>query len=200
MKELIKFFQKNIITIALLFIILPVIIFLIGYIKWYIAVFAICFIAYESYKIIKNEKIDTVLKVNYKVIFVILLILCLWVFFSGIGGFSYQNADFEVRNAVFYDLIHQKWPIIGEINNNYVSGTVGFVYYFTYWLPAALIGKLFGDFAGNVALCLYSVISLCLIVYLINLKLYNDSKNSKRKNMAYNVLFNFLFWNGYIRE
>jgi hypothetical protein len=69
----------------------------------------------------------------------------LWVALSGIGGFGLQNWDFNFRNAVLHDLVDYSWPVV------YPQGRI-LLYYFTYWLPAALAGKIFGWFGANIFL------------------------------------------------
>lgn len=34
-----------------------------------------------------------------------------WTFFSGIGGYFYQNEDHYGRNAIFHDLLNHSWPV-----------------------------------------------------------------------------------------
>jgi hypothetical protein len=185
MKKLLNKFQNNLILLSSIFIVLPVIIFFIGTVKYSITIIILLLIIYEMYKIKKYEKIDNQVNINYKKILIIIFIIALWLFFSGVGNFSYQNTDFEVRNAVFNDLINYNWPII---NNN-----IGFVYYYTYWLPASLLGKIFGISIGNIALYIYSLICLCLTICLINKKL----NNGKSKFNIWIILCCFIFFSGF---
>ena len=74
-----------------------------------------------------------------------------WLAFSGIGGFSYQNLDYYVRNPILNDLTHFSWPLRYDLSAQpdavqalCGSDPVGFVYYFVFWLPAAALGKVFG--------------------------------------------------------
>ncbi len=65
-------------------------------------------------------------------------------FLSGSGDFSYQNADYVKHNAILFDLISQSWPVIFEIKTQDGQENVfSLIYYFAYYLPAALIGKIF---------------------------------------------------------
>jgi hypothetical protein len=63
------------------------------------------------------------------------LAILIWVNLSGIGGYGYQWSDYTVNNARLLDLVANPWPIRYGENLN-------FVYYFGYFLPAALIGKI----------------------------------------------------------
>ena len=64
---------------------------------------------------------------------------------SGAGGYGYQWNDYGINNARLHDLVVHAWPIRYGENQN-------FVYYFGYFLPAAIVGKL-----SNVDLALKSM-------------------------------------------
>jgi hypothetical protein len=63
------------------------------------------------------------------------IVILIWVNLSGIGGYGFQWTDYAINNARLHDLVVNNWPIRYGKNKN-------FVYYFGYFLPAALIGKL----------------------------------------------------------
>jgi hypothetical protein len=92
-----------------------------------------------------------------------LFVAIVWVGVSGIGGFCFQNWDFHFRNAVLRDLISYSWPV------HYPDGRF-LVYYFTYWLPAALCGKVFGWEAANICLFAWSVLGvwITLVLFALN--------------------------------
>ena len=73
------------------------------------------------------------------------VVLCalLWTFFSGIGGYFYQNEDHYGRNAIFHDLLNHSWPV-------YFDGTsYALDYYVGFWILPALVGKLFAALMGS---------------------------------------------------
>jgi hypothetical protein len=76
-------------------------------------------------------------------------IILVWVYVSGIGKFVAQNQDHDIRNAMFKLLIEEDWPII-YLNPpvEYFDKPIALVYYFAFWLPSAVVGKLFGETAG----------------------------------------------------
>lgn len=97
----------------------------------------------------------------------------LWVLFSGIGGFANQDWDHHFRNALFRDLIVEQWPVYyhfpaaypdAELANHYSALN----YYLTFWLPAALVGKLWGAGAADVALLFWSYTGILLVLYHLN--------------------------------
>jgi hypothetical protein len=93
------------------------------------------------------------------------LLLGLWVFLSGIGGYAFQNWDHHWRNAVFHDLIRYPWPV------TYATSAKGpvqmLVYYIGYWLPAAWVGKRLGWEAANAALFLWTWAGVSLVGLLL---------------------------------
>ena len=100
------------------------------------------------------------------------LIIFTWVFFSGIGGFGFQNLDFLARNAVFHDLINYPWPVIYDFSadstlKEMFGNTGALVYYFAYWLPSALVGKLLGWKIANFVLFIWTLVGVSLCILLI---------------------------------
>ncbi|BCM90768.1 hypothetical protein IAD21_02629 [Abditibacteriota bacterium] len=69
--------------------------------------------------------------------FVPLALMC---FGSGIGGWGYQSSDWNKHNAVLADLVRFEWPV------RYMEApdAVHLTYYTAFYLPAALVGKVFG--------------------------------------------------------
>lgn len=187
--------NNTILYISLIIILLPVIIFFLGYLKLYIGIPCTILSLICTYNLIKNEdiKVEFDFKKNYIPI-IILVIIFLWLFFSGIGSFSYQNYDHEVRNAILHDLIDYKWPVTYDftnLSNNYQNilqaSSARLVYYFTYWLPASVVGKIINYQASTIFLFIYSYIYLVVIYLLI--------KNNTKLNPIY-VLLIFIFFSG----
>lgn len=166
-----------VIIMSLLFVIFPIIIFLWGWTKLWIS--SICtvgliFIVVNIYSEIKDEFTISV-KNNISFWVISISIITLWCLFSGIGKFSYQSGDFKARNAFFQDLCNMDWPIVLDmskqpidIQNLFIDvKSANLVYYFTWWLPVALIVKIFNlsPLAGNTLLVLYAIIEVFLIYY-----------------------------------
>ena len=186
--------NKILLIISCIFLVLPMYIFLLGYLNVFVGIISSIFLTTCIYRLIKNEKIVFKYEFNKKnILFMIisLVLIFVWCYFSGIGSFSFQNNDFNVRNAVLRDLIDYKWPVMFNFNDRIskIVGyeTVGFVYYFSYFLPSALIGKLFGIGSANLFLYLYSVLILFLIIFLI--------RNKFNKNLLFITIF-FIFFSG----
>jgi hypothetical protein len=85
-------------------------------------------------------------------------IIAIWLLLSGTGGFGFQNPDHLASNALLRDLIVQDWPITMDIGGE----TLNVVYYVAYFLPAAVVGKLFGWLAANIVLLMWMALGILL--------------------------------------
>ncbi len=164
------------IRLAYFYLGLPYLIFLIGWLHWYISIPISIFFVYALYcsigsYVIDNKIIDEIRKQS-KLLYLILFLLIVYLFFSGIGGYSFQNEDHHYRSAVFQDLINNQWPVVYQIkgfaSENPLEGKQTFlVYYLGYWLPAAVAGKILGIKVGSFILYLWTVIGISLVLYFL---------------------------------
>ena len=131
-----SFFEK----LAIIYVICPIIVFLFGWTRFYIALITTGLLVYATYKFIKKNVLndDKIIYIDLRILFTIIVILGIWCWTSVIGGFFVQRWDHHARNAVFRDLITYDWPVIYPKTGN------GLVYYFTFWMIPALIGKIAG--------------------------------------------------------
>lgn len=111
---------------------------------------------------------------------VFFIVLIVWL--SGIGAMAYQNWDHYTRNAVFDVLCDRKWPIYEQNPNGY---TVSLIYYIGFWLPAAVMGKLFGTGFGYVFMALWSILGVVLFYALVCIR--------SRKLTVWPILLFFAF-------
>lgn len=109
-----------------------------------------------------------------------LVAILVWMLFSGIGGIGHQNLDYYVRNPILNDLTRFSWPLRYDLSQQSAevqalcgSDTVGFVYYFFFWLPAAGLGKCFGH--PDLWLFLWCLLGLCLVFLEVHLYLQRHS-------------------------
>jgi len=79
---------------------------------------------------------------------------------NGTGGFGYQSWDWLKHTAILRDLIDAPWPVVYEVGGE----RVGLVYYLAWYLPAALAGKLFGWVAAHLAQIAWTTIGGVLCV------------------------------------
>ena len=158
--------------ISFLYLLVPFLIFCLGNLKPYLSigtslVFAWLFV--KNWRS-KTQKSGTYLLSRRNIIYTVLAVL-LWVALSGIGGFAFQNIDFHIRNAIFRDLINFSWPVRYYTNPTDPSIPYNLVYYTGFWLPAALVGKISGWLAANIALYVWTVLGILLTLFLLASKI-----------------------------
>lgn len=93
-----------VITGAYGYLIIPFLIFCLGFLRTIISIPISIILCYIFYKLIERPEEGILKFKKNELIFGIFAIVC-WVWLSGIGGFAFQNWDFHWRNAVFRDLI-----------------------------------------------------------------------------------------------
>ena len=92
---------------------------------------------------------------------VVALIGCLFSLYSGAGGFTFQNPDWDKHSAILKDLIEAPWPVTYRIGDN----DTPLVYYLAYYLPAGLVGKFAGWWWASFALLVWTTLGVCLALY-----------------------------------
>jgi len=169
---------KDLISIIVLYLGIPVIIFFFGFLNIFAGILsaaafiAACFFVFRDTG--RSGSGLNAVKVPWKfLIFTALLALFVSVF-TGVGEFFVWTAeDHPVRRAIMRDLVEYNWPLIydpsTQTNPEVIEairgrGSYMLVYYLTYWMPAALIGKIAGFTAANAALVIYNSIGIVLIV------------------------------------
>jgi len=155
-----------------LYLILPSFLFAFGWLRWPFGIINIIiltiFVVY-LFRVIYQSDIGSRLSFNFWVdrkfrtkwllyYGFALLSLTIWLLFSGTGGFGFQHNDYAASNAMLKDLIFNDWPL--NITVNDIHGPV--VYYFAYYLPAAVIGKVFGWDCANIFMFFWTLIGVVL--------------------------------------
>ncbi len=156
--------SKLISQIFYIFFALPTIIFIWGWFKPIFSIPISIIIFMSLYFACKNAAelyIPEMNKTNNIKIAMIILIVGVWVYYSGIGGFVFQNSDHSIRNAIFEDLVNKPWPVIDSSNN------VMLVYYIAFWLPSALLGKIFGMNIGYIFQSFWAILFILFMYYFI---------------------------------
>ncbi|MBQ8357380.1 MAG: hypothetical protein IJX39_06170 [Clostridia bacterium] len=183
--------------IAYLLLALPTCIFALGFLKLWIGIPLALLVGGAYFFAIRGENLrDTegsyTLQLSMRKCLILLGVVALWCYLSGLGNLYFQTSDWGARNAIFRDLIRYDWPVIYDVPNS------ALVYYIGFWLPAALFGKLAlvcgGGMAvsfavGNIALLLWSILNLYVIILLI--LLYVRAHTTKRFAVALAVIIGF---------
>jgi len=178
--------MKNLHRITIFYLVLPFIIFCLGWLRLPVALPVVAIVLWASWQLLKQDPEAQSPIFSSRSFFTLLLITGTWVFLSGVGGYAFQNWDHNWRNAVLRDLVTYSWPVV------YASPERGpitmLVYYVGYWLPAALAGRLFGWNFASLALFLWTWLGILLTVSHLNLKL----KTSLLKTMLLLIFFSGL--------
>lgn len=163
--------ERWILGISYSYVLLPTALFFLGWVKPWIAV-PVCFLLIWFLKRALEEEIGLFLPTwNRKNIIrgvVMVMMIALWVYFSGIGNLVWQNSDHMARNALYEVLVYDEWPVVRNIVCEEGTQCRGLIYYIGYWLPAAVVGKIFGMTAGYLFQYLWAVIGLCACAVLLN--------------------------------
>lgn len=176
------FIETNLIDVCLIhttifYLILPILIFAFGWMKPILAGIFSLLVLWGSIQTLRHFEYRKYTINRQKIFFIIIVIviLAVWLLLSGIGEFGLQSGDFDGRNAIFHDLINHNWPVrydysVQPAMQNLFGQSGAMVYYFLFWLPAALVGKFFGWQIANLFLFSWSFVGLLLVVYLISRK------------------------------
>lgn len=172
-------------ALTVCFLVIPVIVFFAGYLRLYVGIpLALMFAGFSVYAVADCTKTangktalaantkDIVIPIKYFIGFAIAAVFISYL--SGVGEFIYSLQDHPFRRAILTDLIDYKWPVIydyaTQTNPEVIkeigktSGQTAFMYYFTYWMPAALFGKFFGRTAADFFLLLWNASGIFLIL------------------------------------
>jgi len=189
--------------ISIFYIALPIFIFLAGWLRLIVALPVCAVFLISVFLMLRNRPAPVEWHLSRSqtgVIIFSLIILAVWVFFSGMGGFSFQNSDYQYRNAIFHDLIEKAWPVVYDYsaaNSSIMTGgsdLAVLTYYIAFWLPGALVGKLFGWFAANAFLYFWAFLGLVLIVYF----LFRTLRSASIRSVLILVFFSGLDILGYL--
>lgn len=171
--------------LSYLYLTLPFILFLFGWVRLTIAIPLSIIILFALYKLLVTNHKPSIINHQSSTIYWI-LITVLWLLLSGIGGYAFQNWDHNWRNVVFRDLMNFNWPVYYA---QPASGPVKMlVYYVGFWLPSALIAKLTNWQIANFALFTWSLFGLLLVTH----HLASALKTSNLKATTLLILFSGL--------
>lgn len=165
--------SKVILSIAYAYLLLPFLIFAFGWMKLYFSIpIAICILIclVKSIKESQELWIPVINRENIVKILFVVAIIAIWVYYSGIGKFVFQNTDHAYRNGLFNMLVEKEWPVINEhVIQSKMPGVskTGLIYYIGFWLPSAIVGKVLGLRCGYYAQAVWALLGICLVYYLI---------------------------------
>lgn len=160
---------KVVVTGIYLYLVLPFIIFAIGWLKTYLAIPVVLLVVCATWKAVRDTKNDFWLPEltwdNIVRFLCISALIGIWVYYSGIGKHVWQNPDHTCRNAIFDALVKHEWPVY-NMQDAKGSGRA-LIYYIGFWLPSAVVGKLFGLHAGYTFQMIWAVFGIWIVYYFI---------------------------------
>jgi hypothetical protein len=82
-------------------------------------------------------------------------------YYSGAGGLGFQRPDWDKHNAMLTELSGRSWPVRLGAESGVPDGSY-LTYYVAYYLPAAVVGRQFGIEAAHLALFAWTLAGLSL--------------------------------------
>ncbi len=134
-------------TVALGYLFIPVVIFMLSWIKLWLSIPLAILIAVVLCKILLDKGTDSDQKIMISSSFIVCSVICfllilLLSYFLGAGGFTDQPFDSIKHNFILSDLIERPWPVRYELNGD--KGVL--CYYIAGYLVPALVGKITSSF------------------------------------------------------
>ncbi len=168
LRKKIKINKDTLLYLTLLYIYLPIVIFLLTWLKLIIAVPVLIFslialyrLTMDVYHVNEQKKQEDI---GIHIIFALLLLALIFVFgyYIGWSGGAPQAGDWNKHNAILRDLIEYEWPVY------YSQGeTAMLTYYIAQYLVPAFIGKICNTSftVGQYALFIWNCLGIVLVVF-----------------------------------
>ncbi len=148
---------------AVAFLVLPLGIFLIGWLELWAALPLLVALIYALRPLLRgafHEGRPQRRLAGWQVALAI-AVGCAWTSFGGTGHWVFANADWHIRDAVLHDLVTGAWPVgygAKDGDPTLLRAPVG------YYLPAALVGKAAGLAAAQVALAIWTAVGATIFL------------------------------------
>lgn len=193
-----KIYVKTIHGLAYTLLFLPFSIFVIGWLKPVISIPVMVLILILSLRLYKHESVNNQFcKISWKAFCAVIICALLMTWLGGGGGFFPQSYDLFMRNAIYRDLILEKWPVFYEETNR------ALVYYFGFWLIPASVCKIFLPVTTEygiwlIARCIlfmYMFLYILVIMLMLIITITRITKNIFLENRKILIIcFIFFIW------
>lgn len=151
-------------VLSIVYFMLPCFIFLVGFTKWYVILFAGLSLAGAGFLDAKNElsrnKVVYSWWADMKWFLLIMLAATLWTSLFGAGFVGPQTGDQLKNHMIYRDLFEYSWPVIYPdmpSEMSFLSYPLG------YYLVPALVGKAFGWTIGTLSIFLWTALGIALL-------------------------------------
>ncbi|MEI6078913.1 MAG: hypothetical protein WCS94_25295 [Verrucomicrobiota bacterium] len=146
-----RIFPLPLVSLTLVFLALPLVIFFYGWLKPIYALLAVAPILFCGWRLLREWPVECG-SFQLREIGLVTAASFALTAFVGIGAFGFQDDDWIKHNAVLFDCVNLPWPVY--LSDGSTSWAL--VYYLAYYLPAAVVGKIGGYAAAQVALWAWS--------------------------------------------
>ena len=169
---------------TILYLLIPSVLFLLTWIHLWIGIPCVLFIVFYTWKTLQKTTVST----HETFISLSTFSFCLGIsiilnYILGIGEFRPQTYDFQANNFKYYDLITHQLPIYYAEQKTYLC------YYTGYYLPSALLAKVFGIETCRYFSFIWSVFGMWLVFLWIS--------TFSRKNIIGLLMIVLLFANAW---
>lgn len=150
---------------SLLYLTLPTILFFVGFFRPAIGIALVTLTVTGLFYVFKLGTGDWQL-ISLRRLAIIIGVALIWASLGGAGHFFYANSDWIVRDAVLRDLVVSDWPpTYGKLGDFslILRAPIG------YFMPAAVLGKMFGVTHADFFLWLWTVLGVALFLALLPL-------------------------------
>lgn len=186
MNKTIKLSYKCLLIISILYIYIPVFIFVLGWTKLLVSIpFSLitAYIAYRIYKNLLKNKCEYININIFVLIFVTILFLIVG-YFSGWGRWVNQTSDWYKHNAILEDLINKDWPVYYTNGNEHSMLS----YYILQYILPSLVGKLTNLRCAEISIYIFNELGLFLI-YLNLIKYLKFNKLFSQAFLGVMIIF-----------
>lgn len=195
--------MKMLERIVLLYLTIPFVIFLAGWIRPCIGLPALVLVAVAVVQLWRGRgdredrlpslaDPDDEVRMSWKMVAGVLAVILVWCMMAGQGGFVVQTEDWAWRNATMRDLITHDWPV------RYDAWNRALVFYVGHWMVASVIGKLALWMSGsldvawraaNVVLLIWTATGIALVYLQMVLLLKSRTAGRQIAALALLVFF-----------
>ena len=190
MQRQISISKKTYLKAVLLYIYVPLAIFVLGWIRAYISIPVVLVSGYFVYKMyhcfrVNGESEEQGIQIRLWVLGVVLVFLAGICYLAGWGGWAPQAGDWNKHNAIMHDMVERSWPVYYN-----TSGDVSMLtYYIGQYVLPSFVGKIFHSFRiAELAQFIWCYLGLVL-VYLGLLRVVVVKQEIKKLLVALYLVF-----------